>query len=287
MKTREHNLYDIQGDFDGVCTVIPDNDLATIGKQRQGTVAWICGDFVEQISTSSLWLTGIAPEPSDITRPPMTEEEISTRCATRARKNVRRIINTNRMRFMWTFTLAPDGKIPLNLQADYNEVRKCWKAFIRKAYREFGRFPWLVVLELHDSSATSETKKGTFHIHFATSKRLPWKKVGEVWGLGFVRFDDFNKNREERGGTVRNPGAYMSKYVGKCFAANSRHLKRYSCSRSVKRPQKVSGVGLERFCRNHKITLVEVFRKERGFESGFAIYGTCEQAFKITKENHG
>lgn len=287
MRTKEHNLYGLDGEIEGTCTVLPDADIAQLGKRPQGTVTWVCGDFVEEISTSSLWLTGIAPDHTTGGKPPLSDEEINKRCATRAQKNVRRIVNTNRFRFMWTFTFAPykEGMNTLETQAqkDYHEVRKQWKKFLRKVYKAEGKFPWLVVLELHDSTETSDVKRGTYHLHFATNKRLNWKKTGMLWGLGFVRFDDFQKPMAERGGEVRNPGAYMSKYIGKAFDKQTRGLKRFSCSRDIKRPAKLSGEGLEKFLSTNQTTMEEVFKQERVFECKDAIYGVCQRTYKLHK----
>lgn len=290
MRTAEHTLFDSRGERDGTCTVLPDLDIALLGKARQGTIVWICGDFVEEILTTSLWISGLVSDVVESQKTPLADKEITRRCATRAQKNVRRLVNTNKFRFMWTLTFRlpnpgkgplKDETIPLWAQKDYDAIRKLWKGFLRKLYASFGRFTWLVVFELHNSAKTSGKKRGTYHIHFACNERLAWSEVGRLWGHGFVRFDDFLKHSSTRKTVVHNPGAYLSKYIGKAFNSENRHRKRFSCSSGIKRPKKVSGAEFDRIAKERGWVLSEVFRREQIFESKNQIYGTLARTHQI------
>lgn len=241
-------LYALDGDVQGFCAIMPDSDIANIGKSRQQGVAWICGDYIECVLTSAHFLTGVAPEATpSAPKLPETAASIAARTALRAQKQVRRIVNANNFRYMWTLTFCPSNAsmseyyhhgMPTQDQKNYDKVRAHWKSFVRRMYSAFGKFAWLVVFELHNSEKTSEEKRMTYHLHMATNIYMDWFHVSKVWDAGIVRVDDFQRSVKERGGKVRNPGAYMSKYVGKNFEKNFPNRKRYSTSRDCKKPKK-------------------------------------------------
>jgi len=237
---------------------MPENDLANLGKHREHGVAYVCGDFVEVCTLVSTHITGTDTaanaegiRPSSKEEKDRQKERNIKKSSWRARKQVRRLVNANRCRYMWTLTLAPPSPenkilydcIPLALQRDYDAVRMLWKAFLRRFKRELGgrTFKWILVLELHDSKRTSDEKRGTWHLHFATPDRLEWEDILHFWSHGHVRFDDFQKGKKgRRKGEVQNPGAYMSKYIGKNFDESNFHRKRYTRSRDTETPRKIS-----------------------------------------------
>lgn len=295
----EHPLYNLTGDVNGTWLAMPDSELANLGKNRIDSVFWLCGDYVETISTSSTFLEGVSPPDAHHQKTRLTEEEVSKRCAVRAQKQVRRIINTNYMTLMWTLTMCPANGDEAHLfpepvctltQRHYRSVRCLWTRFIRRMYAEVGRFPWVVVFELHDSEKTNEVKKGTYHIHFATNVFISWEKVGQLWQHGIVRFDDFDAPKPERGGIVRNPGAYMSKYLGKSFGKSNRHLKRYSRSRDTFPPKKISAETYYEKCFPYIDDVI--YHKDRTYEfynekhDIGGVYGVCQITYKLKKGAH-
>lgn len=245
-----HNLYDNYGEYKGEYIVYPEFDIANLGKSRAKGVAWICGDFIEILSSSSSFLYGIAP-PKGETKAKKKEdpEDARKRAAQRAKKQIRRIVNFNRLTTMWTLTLAPaESKhaskyiepIPIELQSNYHFCRCVWKNFIRRIKSEYPQMRWLCVFEIHNSKKSSDLKRGTYHFHMAVDTFVEWNKMGELWRYGNVRFDDFSAPLKERGGKVRNPGAYMGKYVGKGFDVSEKNRKRYTKNRLCRTPKSVS-----------------------------------------------
>ena len=275
---------------------MPDDDIALLSKSREGSCCRVCGDFIEIYSTSSAWIEGEGDtKTGGITTVSREDEEKKrrnsiVRSAKRAEKTVRRLVNTNRLTTMWTLTFAPDSEenrkkwrvSTKEEQSNIEWVKAEWREFYLKINKYKPRWKWLVVFELHDSTKTSEIKRGTWHIHFATDTRLEWEAVNVLWERGNVRFDDFSKpKRGARKGAVRNPGAYMSKYIGKSFDESNFHVKRYSRSRNMKRPEKITvDTLLERFpgLRN----LEKVFHTENVFEYDGIRYFNHNITYKIS-----
>lgn len=242
-----HPLYNLNGEEEGEWFAMPEPDIANLGKAREQGICWYCGDFAEVILTSSTYLTGVAPPQQSGCQKSLAPEEVARRVSLRAQKQVRRLVNTNRFSRMWTLTQCPDKSrhaakykqpVPINKQRSYAHTRKLWKAFIRRLKKHQPDVRWLVVLEPHNSEKTSPDKLDTYHLHFATNLFLDWLSIGEIWGHGNVHYQDFKKGDKTRG-VVRNPGAYMSKYLGKDFQGEDSYRKRYSCSRNILRPVKV------------------------------------------------
>ena len=293
--TSEFPLYSLEGDIDGIATCMPDSDIANLAKSRMDGVAWACGDFLEIITTSSAYLSGIEPPKGDEkAKKKETLEEMNKRIAIRAQKQVRRIVNTNRFNIMWTLTMCPKTSkyagnykkpVPVKDQTDYDKMRKLWKAFIRRLRKAYPGIKWLVVFEFHDSSKTSALKRGTYHFHLAVKQYIPFNIMLNIWQHGNVREDYFNEEKEERGGKVRNPGAYMSKYVGKAFNRKAIYRKRYTRSRNSLTPKKYSIAGIpdEYLSANKSV----VFERKREFDFwdekvGIGgIYGVIQRTYKI------
>ena len=258
---------------------MPEFDMANAGKHREHGVVYLCGNFAEVCVQVSTYVTGYGSPKEGLQKSEGEDsseeagEKNRRKAAYRAAKQVRRLVNTNECRFMWTLTLAPPSDenkinyqcVPLDKQRDYDFVRGLWKGFLRRFRREIKRrFRWILVLELHDSERTSEEKKGTWHLHFATPDRLEWEDIMHYWGHGHVRFDDFQR---PKGGVrkheVRNPGAYMSKYIGKNFEDSSLHRKRYTRSRNTIIPTRV---GVDDFLQNYfRVGMEIAYRTERKF----------------------
>lgn len=292
-----HPLYDDNGEVGGYWVAMPDADIANLGKHRCDGVAWVCGDFAEVISTTSTFLSGVRPPEAGPPKPALSHEEVEKRVAVRAAKAVRRLVNTNRMAYMWTLTFCPaDSKyaknygdpISTDAQKDYGYIRHLWKRFSRKLKTAYPEIRWLVVFELHDSEKTSAAKKGTYHLHFCTDLFLPWLEICEKWEHGNVRFDDFAKPREGREQAVSNPGAYVSKYISKSFGAENLYRKRYTCSRNILHPLKTTP---GEFRESYIVQEPAVFSRERTFDfwnpqiGVGGIYGIIQKTYRIERKN--
>lgn len=241
--------------------VLQGSEIAGLGQHRERGSAIITGDYVEVCLYGSPIHSGFPSSnsgesvPCSALSPEERERRSAVRAAYRAQKQVRRLMNTNNLYMMYTCTFAPlpeEGGwkgnpkyfhcISLAEQRDYARVkalfRLFWKRLKRAGYEDI---KWLVVFELHDSPKTSDLKRGTWHIHLATDTDIPEATMLRIWKHGTVGRDDFRVPKTgTRDSGVRNPGAYMSKYVGKAFNASNKHLKRYSRSRNMRRPTRVS-----------------------------------------------
>jgi hypothetical protein len=204
-------------------------------------------------------------------RTPMTSEEKQRereKYLRRIKKTVRRLINANRLTFMYTLTFALELNenvnglrfiLPEALQRDRHEVFQVWNTrltYIRRKLKECSdrEFKFVLVPEIHDSEKTDPRKVGTYHLHLATDKPLNKDELQKHWGYGVVWIDDFSKEKTYNTTTgkhetrerdfLNDPGRYMAKYLEKEmenedeeFGAWKQH--KYSSSRNLKRPEKL------------------------------------------------
>jgi len=183
-----------------------------------------------------------------------TAKELRSRAAKRAKKVIRRLLNSNPdMIYMETFTFAVNEGTAARLltveeQKDRDKVREVWKEFcrnIRKTLKKAGvqGWKWLKILELHDSEKTSKIKRGTYHLHVASNVALADYEMETVWGYGRHETTDFTKKRGDGRPIAENPGAYMSKYIEKDVLRKDRESgeRAYTCSRNLDRPVRVYG----------------------------------------------
>lgn len=235
------------GDADTI--VMPDTCLANLGKYRVYGCAIKSGKFWEVVIKYSSDISGCScGVPVGSGKEPESADSIKERAIRRAKRNVRRIVNANDCKVLWTLTMALPSPannrqwvtVDGDKQRDYDYVRTLWKAFLKRFHRAGTRFPWICVYERHDSTRTSEEKRGTWHIHFTTPAIIPVDDVRRTWRHGISNFRDFRQPlRTKKGWTaITNPGNYISKYAGKSFGEGGEYKKSYTCSRDVKRPKK-------------------------------------------------
>lgn len=230
----------------------PSADMLSLAKHLETGFAIQCGNFWEVFLTTSSYVTGIrqnnTPLDKDEEKAKALAKNSAIRSAKRAEKQVRRLVNTNKLQYMWTLTFAPPSPenekvyrcMPLDLQKEPNAIKSVWRMLYLDMQEFYPDMKWLVVYELHDSQKTSDLKRGTWHIHFATNVFLDYEVVNNLWGWGRIQVDDFSKPKKgSRDTAVRNPGAYMSKYIGKNFTKENKHVKRYSRSRNMQVPKKI------------------------------------------------
>lgn len=237
----------------------------------------LCGDYIEINYTRNNVLHGMRAKPSEGQREPETPEQINERASARARRTVRRLVNSNYLFWMTTLTLAPDvskldsrngekwKQIPLEEQKDRAIVINLWDRFRRRAKKHFNKdFPYVAIIEKHTGKrAKDETiKRGTYHIHFCTVKRQDMTSrdfeivIQNLWRHGLCKVSDWTKGRRSRDlGEIdspppSNPGAYLSKYFGEKgddSTGRSRNDKRYWSSRGLIKPEQVEWHQIERY----------------------------------------
>jgi hypothetical protein len=210
------------------------------------------------------------PEPDkeeDPQRTPMTEEEKRAereRYIRKVKKTIRRLVNLNRLYYMFTLSFALELNenvnglrfiLPEDDQRDREKVLDVWNSRLTDIRRwlkqKHGReFKFVMVLELHDSEETDPRKRGTYHVHLATDKDLDKHELQQHWGYGVVWIDDFRKTKvwNEKlkkhvnidADFLKDPGRYMAKYLEKEID-NPKFLNKHAYSssrRNLKRPEK-------------------------------------------------
>lgn len=289
-----HNKAKAVIDTLGIC---PSNDLSQLGVWRVSGQCRICGDFVELYATTSHYTQGSYHKPNknvatkDANMVESDRANSAHRSAKRAEKQVRRLVNANRLRYMWTLTLAPPSfsnnkkwaTVSIKKQRSSSYVKKLFRNFVNRCNRKYVGFKWLVVYELHESKKSSDTKRGTWHIHFATDRYIRFQDMCSLWKHGISRFDDFEKPKKGvRESRVRNPGAYMSKYIGKNFDESNLHKKRYSRSRNMERPLVIT---LDRFFQEYPALddLEEVYHTTRKVDHENQIYYNHNVTYRVRK----
>lgn len=281
---------------------IPEADMGMLGVGRTYGMARITGDFIELYASSHSTPIGkggrnTTPIDRDKDGYESTRKRISHKCAKRAEKAIRRLVNTNRLRYMWTCTFAPPSEknsrlfdcLSLDEQKNIAVVKRRFRSLTQKISRRHTGWKWLVIFELHSSKETSESKLNTWHIHFATDVWIAWDWLNRKWTHGYCEVEDFQKPLPgKRRKSVRNPGAYMSKYVGKSFDETNLHVKRYSRSRNMQLPEIIDlsefmemfpGFGnLKMVFRTHRVNEAEgqrffisniTFKKESNYEHNY------------------
>ena len=203
------------------------------------------------------------------------------RSLSRAKGQVFRVVEANNLDMMWTFSFAlPDSDSPSVRSSGVHEflsfeeqssrecVNKAWAKFRRRLdaylschsesvssfYHKYHSddfvFKWVRILEKHDSPDTSDAKRGTYHIHFASNLRIEKDILQSLWGYGNVFFTDYARGMSNRGGIPSgvSPSDYLIKYLGKDFSEdvssqNPRKSRLWTCSRSCVRPVPIYGDG--------------------------------------------
>lgn len=229
--------------------------------------AKLCGRFVEVcISPENAYSgQGECEKNPAINKPKEPQDSITKRSAARSRKMVRQLCNCNNMIYMHTLTFAvshidyfqgekPFILIPLESQKDREEVISLWKEFARKMRRRAERkkelFRYIAVIEKHEGKRAQDTtiKQGCYHVHFVSDTLYPKRLLQHVWRHGLCNHSDWSKGRKKRDLDAEdslpapdNPGAYLSKYIGKDGEDVESGKKRYWASRNLDKPVSLAG----------------------------------------------
>ena len=207
-----------------------------------------------------------------------TPESIEKRSARRAQRRIREIVNSNELFVLHTLTYAishpkyfegerPFVLIDIEKQRDRAAVIEHWSEFAKRmtayARRKNIFFKYLCVIERHTGKRTKDNtvKTGTFHIHFVSDRIWPKRLLQHKWKHGFCNYADFRVGTKSRdmqdgydGPPPDNPGAYMSKYIGKDASKQgeeeAKNKKRYWRNRELDKPVRVHGDEVKDLMRN-------------------------------------
>ncbi len=130
----------------------------------------------------------------------------------RARARLRRYFKANGLGKMWTLTFAESTFDRARVHRLVNEFVARWRAS-----NGGERFPYAYVLELHPQGHG-------LHVHFATRPGfVSWKRLGVLWGHGFVQYSD-QKRYANEGGRERSRrlANYLCKYLDKSMGDDDR-----------------------------------------------------------------
>ena len=148
----------------------------------------------------------------------------------RARKAVYQIVEANDTEYTKFITLT--YKEP---NFDYDKLAHDFKMMRRNLKRKGYDFPYLYVVEVHDSKKTQKDRRGSLHIHVVafTDRFIPFEILSKAWPHGFVKINaDYTKSEKK--------GGYVAKYITKDTMPPDR--KAYRTSRNVKRPTETEGL---------------------------------------------
>lgn len=145
----------------------------------------------------------------------------------RAKRKLERLVNSNfvkdRTSFV-LFTLEDDENITFDMLKDR------FALFIKKlnylCHRNIG---YIAVLERGEDAKF--TKRLHIHALFFDISFIPKWKWEELWGFGHVKIKGAYLNKR------RNPGSYLSKYMGKGFTKYANTGKLYLRSKGLKLPE--------------------------------------------------
>jgi len=272
----------------------------------------LCGDFLETIETPERQQGPLPAKAETNTPNEETLEERLERSTKRAQRTIRRLTNSNRLYILYTLTYAvahpkyfqgerPFDIVPVDIQKNRDCVILHWKEFARKmrkyATRHDTFFRYVAVIEKHTGKRAKDTtiKKDTYHIHFVSDLFWPKRLLQSKWRHGFCNYADWQKGRKSSdmqdtydAPPPDNPGAYMSKYIGKDSdrGANSTDFnkKRYWASQHLHKPVPMAGDDIRTLLTG---TFTEVFRRVfkvtvdgKTFTSTLATYRLKDSPFK-------
>jgi hypothetical protein len=212
---------------------------------------------------------------TDEKRKPRREDNLR-----RAKSAIIRVCRENDFFIMWTFTFSVNredwqGKndvIPLEKQRDARAVSSIWNRFLTRFRKVFGRFPYVKILESHNSDETGDMKRGTFHIHFATNRIIDKYVLQALWKHGVVWFDDFRQDTcGKRRDAVKSPANYIAKYIDKDFGLLPFGMRNYTIGRITERPEIMRGEKdaievLQAIREGGKDVFEQVFEDARGYK---------------------
>ena len=188
----------------------------------------ISGDIVEVYTYSSAIKVG-QERPYDLVRSDGTEvrESVGKREDNlyRAKQTVRRLIWSNWVPYTKFVTLTYAQTV-----LDVKKVRRDLQTFVQAMRRKGYDMKFLYVLERQKERGIKEGNEGCWHVHMVLfiSEKIDMDTFKACWPHGRT---EIHKLRQ-----VKNPGAYISKYITKDDAEElGSHC--YECSQGLNRPR--------------------------------------------------
>lgn len=137
----------------------------------------------------------------------------------RARRDLRRIVNSNIMPYSKFLTLT--------FKDNVQDIKLC--------NREFSKFiqrlNYYLKFKVQYSGVIEFQKRGAIHYHviiYNIKDKIDLKKLKDIWGYGFVKLNKIDN--------CDNVGAYVCKYMTKTDDERLRGQKMYFNSRGLKKP---------------------------------------------------
>lgn len=162
----------------------------------------------------------------------------------RTKTKVRRLVISQKLRYMWTLTFSSQTvqvKDKLYNTGVLDDVWTLWKAFIKRCKRVGLDFKYVVTVELQEKRK-ERTGEKVYHFHFATDTYIPFNAeiaqrhklnydIQMLWGKqnGYALVSSSKK----RGSFAH---LYLMKYITKMFDEAEKGSHRYRCSRGMEIP---------------------------------------------------
>lgn len=196
------------------------------------------------------------------------------RAARRAKRSIRFACKTAEFDRMLTLTTKD------NFSRD--EIRKKVERFIKLLREEnAGKIAYIIVPEKHDSEKTSESKRGSHHVHIAIRGRQNYKLLVSIWhyricnGRGFVFVTNPYNKRTRKAYSPSQIASYLYKYVSKSLSGVEFNKKSYWVSQNIAPP-----IRLVRLFTTYLDALCAAVAhfKERGLTFGFDKYRSWQDS---------
>lgn len=140
----------------------------------------------------------------------------------RARRDLRRIINSNIQKYSKFLTLTFKDNI-----TDLDKANNEFKKFIKRLNYNFNiKLKYSVVIEFQ--------KRGAIHYHcllYNLTQKVDIKKLTDIWSNGFIKINAIDN--------VDNVGAYVCKYMTKTDDDRLKGRKMYFNSRGINKFQEI------------------------------------------------
>ena len=150
------------------------------------------------------------------------QEKNREKTLSRARKDLRRIINSNIQKYSKFLTLTFKENITDPVVANYE-----FNKFIK-------RLNYNYKIKVKYSTVIEFQKRGAIHYHcflYNLTDKIDVKELSKIWGNGFIKINAIDK--------VDNVGAYVCKYMTKTDDDRLKGRRMYFNSKGINKPQEI------------------------------------------------